>query len=201
MIEARPSFSPEKDRYGEATLRLTGSAVALALDDRGTSVVPYLETGLAKFWLSLSIALVIRRDVMDVKSVLIGVWRGEVATAPKELVVRAEWGPMGAPRKTGEHAQPHWHVHMPVETATVPTAVSFSEVLEEEPAEFIPVPPSTAKAARLPIEDLHLAMAARWHYENKDAHTATCEPEQVAAWVGGCVGYMRQQLLYVLTGD
>ena len=46
-------------------------------------------------------------------------------------------------------------------------------------------------------EKFHLAMAARWHKDGRDAHQEDMEREGLLKWIDGCMRYTLEQFRYM----
>ena len=153
--------------------------------DRVYSVVPFFETGTAKYWLGVSVDVAAGRK-LNLRGVSLVVFEGgEASSAVKTPAFRAEWD-YTDPLQLNRHAQPHWHVY------------SVIESLEEMESTFEPEPqvkefkPKTFSASR----HFHFAMGSQWHVA-KDSHTCELDFDNLCKWLDGCVNYIRGQFDYL----
>ena len=187
-ILARPglffTFEPLESPYQRYCFASQDSSMAEA-GDRVYSVVPFFDTGITKYWLSVSVDVAAGRK-SNLRGVSLVVFEGEAGNAGKTPAFRAEWD-YSDTSQHNTHAQPHWHVYSLIDKSVDETGSMFKP--EPQVKEF--------KPKRLnPIRQFHFAMGSQWHLD-ADSHTCQLDFDNLCKWLDGCVKYIRGQFDYL----
>lgn len=178
---------------------LTGPGATEAKADRNYKVVPFLETDLYPYWVALLLKFIPIKTQFRLSDISIVLFRGPATDEQKEPLLRAEWGCIST-YDNENHAQPHWHAYPEgresflLSRNQLDLAQQVMEFGAEVEAETVF---GGEEELRERFSRLHLAMAARWHHGNAAAHRLALAEEEVPSWIGGCLQYLKSQLLYV----
>jgi len=220
----------DSNRYS-FTLIPKNSNGSIAPDDRGNRhhIIHLLSTKSDTYWLNISLTFLPSQSKQKTKpesfqfsGISIRIFKGALASADKEPVLRAEWDAL---KDDNNHAQPHWHVYKSFQTADSNTfkesdftssltlsneVKDFGEIIEqlnlgEAQKEIFENPEETnlENTQEKPTDNswdystkFHFAMASQWH--DKENHRVVLDKEALLyEWLGRCVQYIIEQLKYV----
>ena len=207
----------DSNRYS-FTLIPKNSNGSIAPDDRGNRhhIIHLLSTKSDTYWLNISLTFLPSQSKQKTKpesfqfsGISIRIFKGALASADKEPVLRAEWDAL---KDDNNHAQPHWHVYKSFQTAdsnafkeldftsslTRSNEVKdFGEISENpEETNLENTQENSTDNSWDSSTKFHFAMASQWH--TKENHKVVLHDETVLYnWLEGCVQYIIEQLKYV----
>lgn len=169
-----------------------------AFDDQGNDgdfvkVVKWF----SDFWLFVDIIFIDTTGVNfadpNTVKITLSIFQGDENDNHKNQLFRAEWDDFDD--QSNAHPQPHWHLiqnNKSIEN-TVRSFIDyipahrdiFEEVLVDEKNKIID------------LKDFHFAMQGEW--SNRGSHVHYIKDEnQISAWFGGLLGYLKTELEFIL---
>jgi hypothetical protein len=166
--------------------------------NRQYHVIPFLglDSGLT-YWLAVGIQVDIIKGVYQFHDASLFIFEGTALNEKKTPILRAEWGLS----EDGLHAQPHWHVYPSylnneitpfLELGKIETAEFNPEIAEEDVDDSL----QEDEESRLP--KFHFAMGSHWHVNGQGAHVVKFSEKGLVNWLGGCLHYIKNQLVYMI---
>lgn len=189
--------------YGAASLYFHGiPPVNAEIEGENRPILPM--TGAIERWLHVAVDLRATGGLWHVRHVSVGLLKGDLAAPSKRPLLRAEWMMTTEPENAG-HAQPHWHVLGAAEADdgqdgfaefVAASSAGFGDFLgrssPESPDDDI------EKESANAFHHFHYAMVSDWHcVPSTGAQHALDDQQALAAWLKGCVSYIRQQLAHI----
>lgn len=190
VLGTQAGFVVQVGRARTIEFVLTGSGQVFGMAGRVQyRILPFLDI----YWLALVLQFESFAGTYGFKSASIVVFRGQLATGPKEPLFRAEWDHTDP---NARDAQPHWHVYTAVvESSLAAPEPSLASLEEREPsADETSISASVSHDA---LHRFHFASAASWHEGNESTPYIAHTPEGLKNWLHGCLVYTRKQLEYI----
>jgi hypothetical protein len=166
----------------------------------GRKVFQLLHGNLQTYWLGLKVDFVHETtwgDLITHASIALFCGASPQFALP---LFRAEWDPRAM---NSGHAQPHWNLQEEILKRDLVARERFSPAEFQQPRwqpqdeDRVPEVDESQSDSLGWISNFHFAMSSTWH-ENKGGHSPTPATEEILKyWVGGCVKYIREQLISV----
>lgn len=190
--------------HGAASLYFHGiPPVNTEIQGENRPILPM--TGAIERWLHVAVDLRATGGLWHVRHVSVGLFKGDLAAPSKRPLLRAEWMMTAGPEPTG-HAQPHWHVLGAAEADdgqggfaefVAASSEGFGGFLgrySPESPDDVDIEMESANA----FHHFHYAMVSDWHrVPSTGAQHDLDDQQALAAWLKGCVSYIRQQLAHI----
>jgi hypothetical protein len=198
---------PDKQIVG-----LHGPGATQAVAQYEYTVVPFLATQRARYWLAVSLDFHSPRGsrITYLTHVSLLIFEGLATDQRKRPILRAEWD-CKEDYLNDKHAQPHWHVYSSLvnREKEYSGSLAFDEVdsahdfsaQQASPAQDFLAEPDHGQAADqqawLGGELFHFALAARWQLPISEPQNEKLDLLRLGNWIKRCLSYTLEQLIYV----